>query len=107
MPNRKAGKNTPDIVLGARVVEVRPETPRNAVDENESLLVGSSQFVSLVKELTVLEGAKEVGRALVLDSDEVAVRIVTDLDQAGIDVPGRVMNWNKLSELVDPAGLLA
>lgn len=103
--NGETRKNAPNVVLAVGAVEVRPKAARDAVDNDESLLVGSSQLVRLIEELTVLQGTKEIGGALVLDSEKVAVRIVTDFDQSSIDVPIREDVGNPSTELVNPSGL--
>ncbi len=88
-PHRKAGQDSHDVVARLANVRVAPQLPRDSVDDDERLLVSAGQFVRLVKELPRLQGSKEVGRSLVLDANEVTVRVVSDLDRPDVDVPIR------------------
>lgn len=61
--------------------------PRDAIDDDERLLIRSSKFVRLIEELSRLKTSQEVARGLVLDANQVAVRIVADFNRANIHAP--------------------
>ncbi len=86
-PHRETGEHAEDVDARLTHIGVAPQLARNAVDDDERLLVSPGQFVRLVKELPGLKRAEKVARGLVLDADEIAVSVVADLDGANAWLP--------------------
>lgn len=61
-PHRKARQDPEDVFVAVVNVLVAPQLPRDAIHDDERLLVGAREFVRLIEELTRLQAAKEVAR---------------------------------------------